>query len=59
MSTLEMVTAVLAYAGISPSTEELQEYAAEVDDVRATIDALYAIEAARYESPAPVFDASW
>ncbi len=51
-----IVRMLLDVAGLAPSEEEIAALVASYPEQRERVDALYAVEAARYESPALVYD---
>jgi len=50
-----VVHLMLTRAGLSVSPAELEAFVRTYDAMQAGIDAMYAVEATRYESPALVF----
>lgn len=58
MTDREIVCALLATAGISPAEAEIEGLVAVYPMVRQMVESLYAVEAARYEDTALVFDAA-
>jgi hypothetical protein len=51
-----VVRMLLDVAGLAPSEEEIAALVASYPEHRARVEALYAVDAARYESPALIFD---
>lgn len=52
-----VVPALLAAAGLEPSTEEVAVMIAEYPARAASLEALWAVDAARYEEPCLIFRA--
>ena len=52
------VTSLLAAAGLTPSAGELARLVATYPALKHRVEELYAVEAARYESPGGIFDAA-
>jgi hypothetical protein len=52
----QVVRGLLATAGFQPPTEEIARIVDAYPMIRGMVDSLYAVEAARYESPALIFE---
>jgi hypothetical protein len=52
------VTSLLAAAGLTPSADELARLVVTYPALKHRVEELYAVEAARYESPGGIFDAA-
>lgn len=55
MENIKFLTAVYAAAGVTPSSDELNRWAARYPSARSAADAMYAIPEAMYEDVATVF----